>query len=301
MAEESGTGAVERRAPGRLATPDSRPGFDGVVGSPIDYATAEYLGEDGWSLTPQSARDWAASAAGAPITDPVTGATQPYWYCNITPDERSGPAGTKAEFDLFMFGRRGLAVCKGTTDSFVDSPAGSRWRQRRFDLPIDPARIRNDHRRGAQPNTGETLAASGGENTGAGSSPGGGLLPETLLANFGNLPTVTQRFLVEPFAIAGKRPQQSVLRAMTETRGGFLVETIWTYFFNASWLSFAFLQRSVAITAQYDNNEELWTGSRESQQLTGTPWNLAAWVAPVMKTPPTRAPELDTRKPGELQ
>lgn len=159
VGNDSGAGAVERRAPGQMEAPAGRPGFDGVVGSPIEYAAAEFLGEDGWSLTPQSARDWAATTAGAPIKDPVTGANQPYWYCNISPDERSGPAGLKAEFDLFMFGRRGLAVCRGTTESFVASPGGTRWRQTRFDLPVDPARIRNDHRRGALSNTGVNSTA----------------------------------------------------------------------------------------------------------------------------------------------
>lgn len=281
MGNDSGAGAVERRAPGQMEAPAGRPGFDGVVGSPIEYAAAEFLGEDGWSLTPQSARDWAATTAGAPIKDPVTGANQPYWYCNISPDERSGPAGLKAEFDLFMFGRRGLAVCRGTTESFVASPGGTRWRQTRFDLPVDPARIRNDHRRGALSNTGVNSTAPSAKSA----SPAGGLLPDHLLSKFGNLPTDTQRFLVEPFVLTGKRPQQSVLRAMTEVRGGFLIETMWTYLFNARWLSFAFLQRSVAITTQYESNEETWSASRETQELTRTPWNLAAWVAPVKKRP----------------
>lgn len=45
---------------------------------------------------------------------------------------------------------------------------------------------------------------------------------------------------------------------------------MWTYLFNARWLSFAFLQRSVAITTQYESNEETWSASRETQELTRT-------------------------------
>lgn len=299
MAEDNGSGSIVRRAPGPLAAPDARDGFDGVVGSPITYTPAPYLGEAGWGIVPQSARDWAINAAGAPISDPVTGAHQVYWYCDITPDERPSPAGTKAEFDMFLFGRRGLAVCRGTTDSFVASPAGSRWRQTRFDLPIDSTRIRNDHRRAALANTAETMTAPDSEGTAAG--PGGGLLPEGLLSNFGNLPVVTQKFLVEPFAISNKRPQQAVLHAMNETRGGRLVESVWTYLFNARWLSFAFLQRSVAVTTQHETNEEPGSASRDARQLTRAPWDLAAWVAPVMKSPASAAPGLGARRPGEIQ
>lgn len=278
MAGEPAGGAIVPRP--AQAVEAAGGGFDGVVGAPIDYQVAQYLREDGWNIIPQAARDWAGQHAGAPIHDPVTGATQPYWFSDITPGEGPGPGATPAEFELFMFGRRGLAVVRGATDAFVASPGGSRWRQSRWDLPIDPAGIRNDHRRGAAPNTGSPDGPAGGAGSDAAVLE---VLPANLVSDFGNLPLETQRFLVQPFVSTAKRPQQAVLHGETRVRAGRLVESLWTYLFNARWLSFAFLQREVVVRTPYRSAEEIWGGSPESQEITRTPWNLAAWVAPVVR------------------
>lgn len=280
----SGTGGeIVWRGPGDVVAAGDT-GFAGVVGEPIDYVPAEYLCEHGWKLLPQSARDWATQAAGDGITDPVTRVRQPYWYSNISPSPSGGPGPAGATFDLFMFGRRGLAVVAGATDQFVASPAGSRWRQTRWDVPVDGARVRHDHRHGAPPNTGGRGA---GADTGPADDAAIELLPEGLRSDFGNLPLATQRFLVEPFVQSAKRPQQAELYARTRVEGGRLVETLWTYLFNARRLSFAFLERAVVVRSGHLGDQELWSSSPEAAELTRTPWDLAAFTAPVVKAAPT--------------
>lgn len=102
-------------------------------------------------------------------------------------------------------------------------------------------------------------------------------------SDFGNLPLATQRFLVEPFVQSGKRPQRAELYGRTRVEGRRLVETLWTYFFNARRLSFAFLQRSVAVRGGHARDQDLWSASPEASALTGAPWDLAAFTAPVVK------------------
>lgn len=280
-------GEIIWKGPGDVVA-SGAPGFAGVVGAPIDYVPAAYLCEHGWKLLPQSARDWASAAAGDGITDPVTRVRQPYWYCNISPDEPGGPGPVGAEFDLVMFGRRGLAVVAGATDHFVASPSGSRWRQTRWDVPVDGTAVRHDHRQGAPPHTGTDGPAGDG---GPADEVAIELLPEGLRSDFGNLPLATQRFLVEPFVASAKRPQQAVLHARTRVHGGRLEETLWTYLFNARRLSFAFLQRAVAVRGTSD--EHVLSGaSAESTRLARTPWDVAAFTAPVVK-PTGTATELE--------
>jgi hypothetical protein len=271
-----------------------------VVGTPIEYRTARYLQEGGWSIIPEAARGWAAQHAGGPIVDPVTGARQPYWFCDIQPEDRPGPGGVRAGFELMMFGRRGLAVVRGDTDAFIGSPAGSRWRQTRWALQVDASRIRHDHHRGAPPNLSGDHAAGGGRPA---SSEAADLLPANILGDFGNLPLTTQRFMVGPFISSGRRPQQAVVHGMTEVRGGRLVENIWSYLFNARWVAFCFLQRSVVVRNSHLSDEELWSSSSESSALARLPWNVAAWVGPVASgDEPTTPPELieATTTPTEL-
>lgn len=290
---EVGGGLVPSDGAGRI---ERAVGAEALQGAPIDYVPGQYLREDGWNLVPQGARDWAAGAAGAPITDPVTGVREAYWFSDLSAEP--GPPGqAPGSFELFMFGRRGLAVCHGTTDRFVASPGGSAWRQERWQLPVDPQRIRNDHRRGATANTG---ASGRSDPSGTGAPPAiAQVIPEGLRADFGNLPVATQQFLVRPFVAERKRPQQVVLRAINRVGDGVMSESIWTYLFNASWVSFAFLQRRVPIRNVHLDLDALWDGSPEALDLAVRPWDVATWVSPVLRDPTASA--LPANRPaGEL-
>jgi hypothetical protein len=228
-------------------------------------------------------RGWAEDRAGTQIRDPHTGVPTVYWYCRVHPGRTGGPraAAVPATYDLVMFGKRGLVVSSGTTESFQGSVGTTAWQHRRFDVPVDPAAIRHDHREApahtATPSTGGPAGGPGGPARG-----GSPLLPTRIVATFGNLPDPTQRFLLEPFTVRGKRPAEVDVHPTTLEVGRAYRESYWCYLFDASWMGFAHAQRSVPLTSGRTGSA-LWNGSPEAEALRRAPWTVAAWVAPVKK------------------
>lgn len=277
-------GNIERAQPNAVASrPDHRAvagrvGELGFSGRPVTYVSFSHTPEDSWSLLAPSMREWAESRAGDPIHDPNTGAATVYWYCRVRPSEQGGPraAAVTATYDLVMFGKRGLAVSHGSTDAFVDQPGATRWRSRRFDLPVDPATIRHDHRTVAASTPPATATPPTG-TTGASARP---LLSTEVADCFGNLPLPTQRFLLSPFISNGTRPSDAAVQASSDEIGGFYRERYWCYLVNKNWLAFSYAHRSVPLTSGR-SGADLWNGSPEATALQTAPWTLAAWVGRV--------------------
>jgi hypothetical protein len=265
---------IERRRAGDLAV--NEPGF---AGRPVRYSGKSFSSERAWRRLSGMTRDWAERCAGEPIKDPHTHAPTVYWYCRIDPRGSDGPSQpVGATYDLVMFGKRGLAVSEGTTEHLVDEPDATRWRHRRFDVPIDPSQVRHDHRSAAPPNLDhpDGTAASGPPA----SVTSEALLPPSVAGDFGNLPLATQRFLLEPFLTSGKRPSEALVHALLERKFGELRETYWTYLFNARWAGFAYTTRSVPTATTTGPLQE----TPERPQLQRTPWAVSVWVAPVMRS-----------------
>jgi hypothetical protein len=268
--------------PGAIARP--APTDVSFTGKAVDYVSVPFTFEKSWAMLPPTMREWAGDRAGAQIRDPHTGVPTVYWYCRVRPGRTGGPPGAPvpATYDLMMFGKRGLAVSSGTTDAFQGELGTTAWRHRRFDVPVDPAAIRHDHREApaetATPSTDGQGGGPGGHARG-GSPP---LLPTRIGATFGNLPAPTQRFLLEPFTVRGKRPVEADVHPTTHEVGRTYRETYWCYLFDASWMAFAHARRSVPLTSGRAG-PALWNGSPEADALQRMPWTVAAWVAPVRK------------------
>ena len=297
MSDPSSSVALVRRGRGTPeATAGGRREFEGVRGSPLTYESAQFLMAHALPLVPQSTRDWVADRAGAPVRCPVHGHSAPYLFCSVeATTERGGGAGLAAgaqaaDYELFSFGRGGLAVAEGTTEHFVATPGGSRWRSGRWDLPVDPTSVRNGHGRGLAAGTLGSLAPLADDGpaalprTGtAGTGPTvAEILPDDIVADFGNLPLDTQRFLVDPFARSRRRPQAVAVRGITEATEAALTEALWVYLFNASSLAFAYLHRQVRWTGPPPSGgPESWMRGADADRLRAAPWDVAAWTAAV--------------------
>lgn len=266
MPSGSRPGAIQRFR-SDLASTGPRRAFEPVTGSPFEYEPAPYLREEGWPLLPQAEREWTTTRAGAPITCPVTRAHQQYWFSNIE------PRAVGATYELFTFGKAGLAVCEGETSSFTPSPAANRWRTRRWWLPIEQSAVRSAH---ITTTSAEDRQLQHGPEAGTGRS-GFDLLGEEAVADFGNLPAPTQTFLVEPFVASGRRPQQVAVRGVVEPHAdGSSTERLWVYLFNARAVSFAYLQRRWPVTSQPLPAPHPGDGAAAGLG----PWQVAAWTAP---------------------
>jgi len=315
------TGIV-RRNPSASARPATSPGRGGggvgpitpptsprpepdaeltVDGQPVDYVPVEYDVDQSWSFVPDKTRQWATVRAGEPINDPVTKARHQYRWCAVA---TVGGAGTPAEYDLTLFGKRGLVVARGATDHFVPEPGRTKWRTVRWDVPLDPTGIRHDHHAaapGAAPGVPVTpapepvppppaAAASGdgfGEAVGGGGGGGGNgsqpadlvtaLLGDgTLAGYFGNLPAPTQRFLLQPFVRSNTDPQDVGVNPHHTVLPHEEVEEFWAHLFNKRWVAFCYARRTAPRR-----------GRQASADLGAAPWAVAAWVAPAI--PPNQA------------
>ena len=180
------------------------------VGEPVDYGDRQHSPADAWQYLSPSMQAWAEEHAGDPIRDPHTRVPTVYWNCHVSLGPR-GPKGAPvtATYGLVMFGKRGLVASTGTTDHFVDRPGATRWRNRRFAVPVDPDHVRHDHRRevGPPPTRSDGRGATG--PGGPGPSGGDAFLPPEVARMYGHLPLSTQAFQCEPFATRNRRPVES--------------------------------------------------------------------------------------------
>lgn len=264
----------------------ARPGQTGVsfTGEPVDYVSAPFTFEESWGMLPPKMREWAEDRAGAQIRDPHTGASTVYWYCRVQPGRTGGPGvvAVPATYELVMFGKRGLVVSSGTTESLQGEAGTTAWRHRRFDVPVDPAGIRHDHREAPAETPTPSTCGPAADLGGPVRSGSPFLLPTRMVATFGNLPALTQRFLLEPFTVRRKRPVEADVHPTTLEVGRTYREVYWCYLFDASWMAFAHAQRAVPLTSGR-TGPALWNGSPEADAMRRTPWTVAAWVAPVRK------------------
>lgn len=270
-------------------------------GRPVDYVPVEYDIEQSWTFVPEKTRQWATVRAGEPINDPVTKTRRQYRWCSVM--TMSG-AGGPAEYDLTLFGKRGLVVARGATDNFVAEPGRTKWRTVRWDVPLDPSGIRHDHHGAALGHTpGAPSPVMPGPAPGAGPGPDGrsgdgfgepggpgspadpanpddmvsALLGDSTLAGwFGNLPAATQRFLLQPFVRSDTDPQDAGLNPHHTVLHHEETEEFWAHLFNKRWVAFCYARRTAPRR-----------GRKASAKLHEAPWAVAAWVAPAL--PPDRA------------
>ena len=251
----------------------------GLAGKAVTYVDEVYTPSQAWDLLSDQIRDWAQARAGHQIVDPHTQRGTVYWYCRVVGSDRQSSTGSprSASYDLVMFARRGLAVSSGTTQQLVDARGATRWRHRRFDVPVDPGGIRHDHRRSTSP----PPPPPGGRGDGAEREPASrarSLLPADVAHKIGNLPLPTQRFLLAPFTSDGRPPAEAAVHARLDDDGRELSETYWIYLFNARWLAFAHARRYVAsrMSARLKYAQKV-------ALLTPAPWAISAWTAPVAR------------------
>jgi hypothetical protein len=294
------TGIVRREpSSGAMSRPAASPGRDGgavgptspsrpepeltVDGRPVEYVPVEYDIDQSWAFVPEATRQWATVRAGEPINDPVTKSRRQYRWCTVA--TMSG-AGGPAEYDLTVFGKRGLVVARGVSDEFVAEPGRTRWRTVRWEVPLDPTGIRHDHHSSAmgQAPGAPTPAPSsdGASGDGFGDEPDAddvvtALLGDgTLAGYFGNLPTATQRFLLQPFVRSDSDPQDVGVNPHHTVEQHEETEEFWAHLFNKRWVAFCYARRTAPRR-----------GRKASAQLDKAPWAVAAWVAPAL--PPDRA------------
>lgn len=251
------------------------------AGQPVEYHPSLFSFEESWQLLSPSMQQWVQTRAGPAIRDPHTGVPTVYAYCRVLLDDQVPLDGaTSAAYELLVFGKRGLVVSDGTTPHLVPQPGATRWRHHRFDLPIDPTAVRNDHRQGAPANTASDRPGWAGPAGGMlDLSVGSGLLPPAVAEVFGNLPLPTQRFLLEPFIRSRRETVQVRVYPAIIERGAECREVYWVGLFNAGWVGFACAERSVVQRA--GRAPESWQDSDVTEALRQAPWTVAAWVAPV--------------------
>ena len=252
----------------------------GLTGEPISYVERSYTFEEAWELLSPSTRTWATDSAGGAIDDPFTGTPRRYWYCEVRPGPWPRPDLTTPTADsvVVIFGQRALAVATGTCENFVPAAESPKWRMARYDLPLDPRGVRYDHQASATPNPGTAGAPTA--SAGPGSTPS--IMRPDLAARFGNLPLVTQRFLLHPFLTDRSVPQQeSDLKAVTEIRDGRYSEQYWCYLFNARWVAFAYARRFVPYRSNM-TGPALWNDSPESFAIQQAPWQIQSWISPTL-------------------
>lgn len=258
--------------------------YPGHPGEPLAYEAATYDIDASWRLLPKSMQNWAEERAGPPIRDPHTRQSTIYWYCRVAPKLSAGPAGAArpAVYDLVMFGKHGLVAATGTTDH-VETQGGPRWVHRRFGVEIDPSGLRHDHHREAPANLMPSGSAAPDSQDPGGMDPvapaATALLPAHIVGAFGNLPLVTQQFLMEAFVRQGRRPVEGNVYATTRIFGADYRESLWTYLFDARRMAFAHAHRSVPWRSGR-TGPALWTGSPEAEALRVAPWMVVAWTAP---------------------
>lgn len=276
-------GEVER--PG-AAGGSGGPGGDGpprFTGGTIEYGDWQYSPTEAWQFLSRSTREWAEEQAGDPIRDPHTGVPTVYWNCWVRPGPR-GPRGgaLTATYALVLFGKRGLAAGSGSTEQFVESPGATRWRNRRFAVPVDPAGVRHDHRTEAAPAPPTETAAPSAAPPVRPPSGDADLLPAHVARMYGHLPASTQAFQCEPFARRGARPAEADVFATIQDDGRERRETYWAYMFDTRWVTFAHARRAVPS----DRARSRRRGRGKPPRADGfdlAEWQVAAWAAPVLR------------------
>lgn len=245
-----------------------------VDGRPIDYTDREFTVDEAWELLPAATSAWATQHAGAAIHDPVTKQDKQYCWCDVVRTGGSFDGATSAEYTLIMFGTRGLVVARGTTDRFtLDGRRKNQWRTSRWDIPIDPAQIRHDHRTAARPHKPRPGPTTDADRSGDIASD---LLGDEA-AMFGHLPDTTQEFLLHAFLGSGTEPQNVGVMAIRTTESRRETDEVWTYLFNRRQVAFSYARRSARkFVPRHDVDE--------------APWDVAAWAAPALPVPKPTLP-----------
>jgi hypothetical protein len=302
-----GSPAPRDGAPDRAAPGDGGPGGDAgppgrslpsFTGEPVEYGDWQHSPGDAWGFLSPATRRWAEEHAGAPIRDPHTGVATVYWNCWVRPGPH-GPRGAaqSATYGLVMFGKRGLVASTGSTDQFVASPGATRWRNRRFAVPVDPAGVRHDHRREAGPATPTTAREDRPPGPGVGELPPGAsapvsapaagragqddFLPPDVARMYGHLPASTQAFQCEPFVARGTRPAESNVFAAIVEDGTERRESYWAYMFDARWVTFAYARRAARVAPRRRGRRG--QPAPPGGALEAAEWTVAAWAAPILR------------------
>lgn len=266
-------------AVGCVANRDDRP----LDGQPIPYLPRDFDFGRSWELLTPKMRAWAEGIAGAKIRDPHTGEEQYYWACRVRLQrEAPGPGSPNfaASYDLWLFGKNGLATARGTAQCLVDSAGQTKWRSEGRRLPIDAPRVRCAHLSSGKP--GILEGGQSGSAVDQPSSPLARFVPRGIALWLGNLPAETQRFLIEPFASDGRPAQDGNLDAITVVLGSTYEERYRGYLFNSQWVSVFEASRAVPYRSGLVG-PALWNHSPEAKQIAQASWTVAAWVAPVQK------------------
>lgn len=253
-----------------------------VAGRRIEYESRDFDKNHSWALLSPSTLEWAQEVAGQEISDPHTGHSQFYWNCQIRRfGYATGPGidPFAAAYDLWLFGRSGLAVASGTTRRLVEEPGETLWKNKRYPLKLDESRVRSDHLSHGTPNTQKV----GQERRGTAPIrvPQRSFVPTNISSYFGNLPERTQEFVLEPFKREDRPPQQGDLDASIDASNGRCTETLMCYLFSSRWVSFVVASRSVAY--QGTAGADLWSNSPERDELQSSLWQVAAWSLPVSR------------------
>ncbi len=263
---------------------DNRSSAEGALaGRPIDYVPRDFSHARSWELVSPNIRAWAEKVAGSKIRDPQTGTERYYWNCTVRRSRyQPGPGADPftARYDLWVFGKGGLAVATGRTHDFVDRPSATKWRTERWALPIDGSEVRSAHLAAGPPNT----VASGVEGSDAVSVEAATrvarFVPVRIAPWFGNLPAMTQLHVLEPFLLDNRNPQRGDLDATVEVIEGRYEERYTCYLFSPRWVSFVAAHRSVPYSSGASGTA-LWLRSSESAAIRVSPWAVAAWFGPV--------------------
>lgn len=267
-------GEIERAGSGGLAPHRATT----LSGEPVGYSNEPYTPSQAWDLLGDQMRTWAQQRAGRQIRDPHTRRGTVYWYCRVDPGPGVGND-RPATYHLVMFAKRGLAVSSGTTSAFTGEPGTTKWRHRRFDIPVDASQVRNDHRlTPGPPTTTATTARPGGRASDAGQGTYADL-PAGVAARLANLPAPTQQFLLGPFTGSGRPANEGHVHARITDDGHELAETYWAYLFNASWLAFAQARRH--LPSPPGSRRPAMTYAERVALLEPASWAVSAWVAPV--------------------
>lgn len=264
---------------------DQGNGDEALTGRPVDYAPREFSYARSWELVSPNIRTWAEKVAGSKIRDPNTGVEQYYWNCTVRRSlQQPGPGADPfaAKYDLWVFGKGGLAVATGTAREFVDRPSATRWRTERWALPIDGSEVRSAHLAAGPPNTVSAEVETSDAVAVEAATRVGRFVPARIAPWFGNLPANTQLHLLEPFLLDARGPQRGDLDATAEVVDGRYEERYTCYLFSAGWIAFVAAQRSVPYRSGAIG-PTLWLSSPESAAIRVSPWAIAAWTGPTAR------------------
>ncbi|MEX2621877.1 MAG: hypothetical protein WD250_16815 [Egibacteraceae bacterium] len=245
----------------------------------MEYSARTLTEEDSWALLPADLRAWAEQVAGPPIRDWRTRAARRYRHCRVDHTAAARPVQGCATYDLWLFGKGGLAVATGTTTA-LDDRTGASWGGTRWARPVDGTRIRSAHLSAGRPHTG---APAGGRPDRAGLQLAAGTaryVPVDVAPYLGNLPAGTQRHLLEPFVSRGRMPERAGLHATTAIVANRYEERYSCYLFDGHWVSFAEASRGVPYASGMAG-PALWHHSPESARIRHEPWQVVAWHGPV--------------------